>query len=78
MATLPKVLINRADYQIGGGVHLGSELRLLNWVDRKGHIADSDRSAEKSISVPRDEPLVSRTVGSQVCHLQNLQPDQSS
>jgi hypothetical protein len=26
MATLPKVLINRADYQIGGGV-AGSELR---------------------------------------------------
>jgi hypothetical protein len=28
MATLPKVLINRADYQIGGGVALRSELRV--------------------------------------------------
>jgi UDP-glucuronate decarboxylase len=27
MATLPKVLINRADYQIGGVLHFGSELR---------------------------------------------------
>ena len=38
MATLlPKVLINRADYQIGGGVALRLELRAcrcLNWVNR--------------------------------------------
>jgi hypothetical protein len=29
MATLPKVLINRADYQIGGGVAL--RLRTQGW-----------------------------------------------
>jgi predicted dehydrogenase len=45
MATLPKVLINRADYQIGGGVRLRTQA---------GHLKLTSNVA----LVPPDEPAV--------------------
>ncbi|HEY2885422.1 MAG TPA: hypothetical protein VGJ08_09440, partial [Rhizomicrobium sp.] len=60
MATLPKVLISRADYQIGGGVALG--------LRTQGCVADIETSAQllrviaQSRRVAREWVMLSQTV----------------
>jgi hypothetical protein len=48
MATLPKVLINRADYQIGGGVAL--RLRTQGWHDK-----DNGETSDGYSRLPLDQ-----------------------
>jgi hypothetical protein len=49
MATLPKVLINRADYQIGGGCCTSAQNSGINAV------SSASRAAWRAISLTRDE-----------------------